>query len=756
MVTKQIVNIIILLLFKCLFLTPFVTAQQNFTSLDSLVARGDSLFTVKEFDKAREAYKAALNIDKNLIQAYAGLGKIAIAEKKWGDADDKFQHILDRDPKNIDAHYYRGICKRETGKFKVLLLRKLDWDKSEKMFQWVIARDSLYRDVIYQFARLQRFREKYTEAIQLVHVQIRLRPELVEPQVKLFRFYRYFITHTKKDNAIGWLNQRPWDQAKYAIGEKLRREGDLAKADSVFLALLRRPLTMPRQPIFLSLAKIYYEQDQPQQAEKYYWYATNEIKNNVAADLVFEDVKYISTDQELDEYYSLKSIPEKIYFFKKLWISRDPTPASSVNYRLAEHYRRLIHAEKNYEYDGFRTWFNNPDKTGYLNFTRTYDLNHEFNDKGLIYIRHGQYDDWAITGGQDVPSNESWMYYKTTGTPEMIFHFVLENTASYWRFTPIITDPRLLQDRVQFGNIYHRLLSANQLERLAYTEEMARESRKYVSTGLSTDRHTWEKKIKPLETPFSMTTFRGERGKTILEIYNAFSLSELTDNSNNKDQNIELEQGLTIHNLTWQEIEKYQEKVSVPVKKSESFIDLYRFEVPPDSYHVAFYLRPLETDFLGGWKYEKRIPAYSMAELSISDIELATKIEPATKAGKFEKNGLLVIPNPTRLFSRKTPVYIYFEIYQLSKDPSGNTSFTIEYTLARLEAKRTGLSRLFGGGGKSSITTRIDREGKDEFSVEYLAIDVSKVKAGEYELTVKVTDQHNGNTAIQTRKIALQ
>lgn len=731
-------------------------AQQNSISIDSLITSGDSLRAIGNFDEAKEIYKAALKIDNDLIQAYAGLGKIAIAEEKWAEAGDEFQKVLDRDPENKQAHYFRGISSRETGKFKVLLLRKLDWDKSKKHFQKVMAQDSLYQDVIYQFAKLKRYREEYPEAIQWGHTQVRLRPELVEPRVKLFRFYRYYINHTKNEQAINWLKHQPWDHARYAIGEKFRREGNLTEADSVFREMLKTPLTMSRQPIFLSLARINYEKQQPEEGEKYFWRAVNESGNDIDADLVFEDIKYILKDDELEHYRSLKSIPLKIEFFHKLWISRDPTPAASVNHRLAEHYRRLLYSEKNYEFDGFRTWFNNPDKLGYLDFTKTYDLNHEFNDKGLIYIRHGQYDDWAITGGPDVPSNESWMYNRTTETPEMIFHFFLENTPGYWRFSPVITDRRLLEDRVHFGNIYYRLLRADRLEYLAITEEMARESRKYVSTGLSTDRNTWETKLKPLETPFSMATFRSDRGKTILEIYYAISLSAVAREIKQHDQRFELEKGITIHNLNWQPIEKKRDKIFLPIRESESFLDLYRFEVQPDSYHVAFYARPADTDLLGGWKFGKRVDDYSTSELSISDIQLATKIEPTSKISNFEKNGLLVVPNPTRLFSLKVPVYIYFEIYQLTQDLNRNTSFTIEYSLTLLKQEKKGFLGFFAGRGKTSITTKIDREGNSELSVEYLAIDASRVKAGEYELAVKVTDKHSGKTAIRTTKIALQ
>lgn len=753
---KQIYNIffVLVFLFDACFLLQSSNANQSFATTDSLLASGDSLLAQNKLDGARNAFKAALKIDNSLSRAMAGLGKIAVAEEKWADAGDEFGKILDRDPGNIEANYFKAICYRENGKFKAFVLRRLDWDKSNKHFIKVLEKDSLFEDVVYQLALLKRYQESYQEAILLGQVQIRLRSELVEPQVKLFRFYRYFVAHTKKAEAINWLKQQPWLPARWAIAEKLRREGELTRADSVLMDLLNQPITMSWQPVYLTLSRIYYEQNFKNRAEYYYWRAINEIQNDVDASLVFEDIKYILTDQELASYQSLGSIDQKIDFFRTIWVSRDPTPAAATNYRLAEHYRRLIHAEKHYEFDGFRTWFNNPDKLGYLEFTKTYDLNEEFNDKGLIYIRHGQYDDWAITVAQDIASNESWLYYETQYTPKMVFHFLLENTTGYWRFSPIITSPQMLEDRLQFGTIYYQLLRATPLERLAYEQEMAAESKEAVSKGLSTDRHTWEKKIKLLETPFSMSTFRGKMGKTSLEIYNAFSLSELADEKNAVV--IEVEKGVTIHNLAWQEIEKYHEKVSLQPKKSESILDSYRFEVTPDSYHVAFYLRPSDTDFLGGWKYEIRVPDYSSHQLLISDIQLATRIEPASQPGKFEKNGLIVVPNPTRLFALNKPVYIYFEIYNLQQDLAERTSFIIEYTITLLQGKKKGLFGLFSAGDQSSITTQVERSGSGERSVEYLAIDVSQLKAGEYDLIVKVTDQLNGKIAVQQRNIALK
>lgn len=730
-------------------------AQLDSAAVSQALARGDSLLLCQEYPAARDAYREALKLDAGALPAWLGLGKIDLALENWAAAGDHFLQVLEHDQQHLEAHYFRGICTRETGKFKALLLRKMDWDKSQKHFRFVIQRDSLYRDVLWQYAQLLRYREDYQGAIQAAQAQVRLRPELIEPQVKLFRVYRYFITHTQLSEAIAWLERQAWEPARWAIAEKYRRDGNLAAAESLLTALLQQPLTMPRQPIYLSLAKILYLKKLPRQAEAYYWQAIREIDNDIAADLVFEDVKYIVTDEELAHYRSLTTIPDKQHFFVVLWTRRDPTPAAEVNVRLAEHYRRLCYAEKNFEYDGFRTWFNNPDTMGYLELTSAYRLNEEYNDKGLIYIRHGQHNDWAVTLNENSPANETWVYYRTPTTPAMTFHFALENTTQYWRFTPFITDPAMLEDRLHLGSIYYRMQRANPLEFRMYLEEMAQQSRRSVQAGLSTDRHTWDQPLKPLELPSSITTFRGSEGRTVIEIHYGFGLSSIMAESRGSDNPIVIERGVKIHNLNWNPVAHHQDQMQLPQQPTDSYLDLYRFEIPPDSYHVALHVRPLGTNLLGGWKLDCRIPNYHQPGLALSEVELATRIEPTSAKSKFAKNGLLVLPNPTHSFSLDKPVYIYFEIYQLRPDAAGKTSFLIDYSLTLRKASDGGLLRLFRGG-KSTIGTRIEREGNSERSVEYLALDVSKLKRGEYELTIQVTDRHSGQSARQRRGLALE
>ena len=124
--------------------------------------------------------------------------------KTGGKTKDCFGKILEKYESNSNAHYYQGIAYRESGKYKALLLRKLDWDKARNHFKAIIERDSLFSDVLYQYAILLRYREKYTQALAMAHRQIRLKPELTTPQVKIFRMVRYFITHRNEKEVHEW------------------------------------------------------------------------------------------------------------------------------------------------------------------------------------------------------------------------------------------------------------------------------------------------------------------------------------------------------------------------------------------------------------------------------------------------------------------------------------------------------------------------------------------------------------------------
>ena len=182
------------------------------------------------------------------------------------------------------------------------------------------------------------------------------------------------------------------------------------------------------------------------------------------------------------------------------------------------------------------------------------------------------------------------------------------------------------------------------------------------------------------------------------------------------------------------------------------------FRSQPDTYNLAFYVQQAAQNVLGGFKTFKRITDYGPPGLKISDLQLAVDIEPAGPASGFVKNELQIVPNPSHVFSRKSPVYIYFEIYNLKQDSDKKTLFTLEYSLENLKKKNKSIKNLFGlfgGGAKASVSIQTEREGNNEFSVEYPALDVNKAKPGDYRLSVTVTDNLGGEKAEQTKELTL-
>jgi len=480
-----------------MLLTSVPMAMAHATATDStalrLVADGKDRFAQNEFKKAEQAFRKALKKDPQLTAAMAGIGEVLMAKGDWGDANDWYEKILKLEPQNLEAMYHRGVCYRESGKFKNFLLRKFDWDNSARYFERVLAQDSSFRDTIYQYAQLLRYRGKYTEAILLGHRQIRLRPDLVEGQRGLFQFYQRFLDSSSEDEALDWLQTHDSEHARYFIGETYRRAGEVDSAAAVLRQWLAAKPTISLVPAYLSLARLEHERDLPIQAEKYFVQAVDGIRDRLDAELVFDDVKYIATEKELQEFRQLAAPDGYSAFFRNLWIKRDPTGGQNIEQRLLEHYRRLLYAEKYCLDDDIDTWANNPDKLADLKFPVTYYLNDRFNDKGLIYLRHGEPSERVVTVAASIP-NESWRYEATNTTPEMIFHFAVAHLAAgnNWRMIAFMRDPRILADRLFWIPAPYRYLRRDlYLQRWELENALAQQSAAAAKIGFSTDSYVW-------------------------------------------------------------------------------------------------------------------------------------------------------------------------------------------------------------------------------------------------------------------------
>jgi hypothetical protein len=324
---------------------------------------------------------------------------LAVRGENWSEGADLADEILARGDRSLDAHYYGAICRRELGKRTSLVFRQIQWDKARKHFSAVFARDSSFRDILYQSALFQEYDDELEDALDAARAQIIRHPEQVESGIGLLRIGSHYVSATDPVEAERWLGKREDPYSRFFLAELLRRHGQFARAESLLLRLQEGTDIAP-QVTCLALARLYAALGEGGEAlaQATYWNGVDNVATPLGAALIFEDLAPIIDDDELARYRALPGERERIAFFKAFWESRDPAPASPDQRTTCRAFpARYARAEKEYEYFGLGTLATNPDPTLLGRLPQSFFLNGEFNDMGLIFLRHGAPDAVQVT-----------------------------------------------------------------------------------------------------------------------------------------------------------------------------------------------------------------------------------------------------------------------------------------------------------------------------------------------------------------------
>jgi len=701
----------------------------------------DSLLACGKIEEAKQLYRRLAKSGEPL--GWRGLGFAALREGQFDQAKDAFDRLLKSGTDSLAAHYGLAIAHRELGARAGGLVRASHWTLADRNFAAVLRNDSSYRDVLLQLALLERYRGRYFSAVTLGMKHLARKGGSEEATFVLFQLFDHLVAHEAPDTAEGWLLRNGSSYARYFLGELYRRHGQYELADSIFRDLLGRELPFPKQPVWLSLARVYYARDDFLQADEYYWRAVREIDSNLAARFIFEDLKYVLDEEELAEYRRAATASEKIAFFTRFWERRNPRPGSPDNPRIGEHYRRLDHAERQCRFDGLRLPVSNPDVSGFLRFPQTFYLNDRFNDKGLVYIRFGEPDLRTTALDSEIASNESWLYRLPGRERPLVFHFEIDEDGAPndWRLVPVPTDDRILESREEWDPSFTRYLRGSRLNRDQLRNELAADSQTDVTFGLTRDRHTWPEGVRVFPSPFGVAAFKGTSGTELVLLF-AIEGKWL---ESGRDSLWEF--GAAVYDLHWNMKESARRteviRWSDPVlERRGQFVGAHHFQLKPGDYRIGFYLEGLTTRQISGYKFLVSLPAFEKELLAVSDVLLGSvEDRPSVIWKRREEN---FWPTPDRRFRVGEPFWIYFEVYNLRCDEVGRSYYVVELAVEPEGGKSKGtLARLFGrfvGGAAARVRTRAERtaEGPDAF--ECLALEMLPRKPGRYRLTVTVED----------------
>ena len=616
----------------------------------------------------------------------------------------------------------------------------------------------------------------FDRAIETAEAAVRLHPHEPSGHEELIAAYRHYIAWTKPGRALDRLAQLRTPYATYFIGEIHRRGGRLSQADSIYGRLLAQDHSIPDEPILTSRAKVRIQEERYTAADAFIRQAM-QFDDLVGARLLHGDFWYVLDDAEREKSRELRAPNEFREFYERLWARRDPTPAAQVNWRLVEHYRRLVVAEREFEFFGSRkrpmgdivdvedivpAYVMEVDVPSWY-----YDV-HGFNDKGLIYIRYGEPDRRIATQPRfapppdpGVPVNASWRY----SAEGLDFHFVNPNDGgeAYSAYlVAALGECNMSVDRAEWGGFYQQIaprigglksgrLSGPQspcggdadtrsvFDATSALSKLADAGRDAIDTGLTTDRHTWAtREVEAFDFPYQVVTFRGPEGRTDVSIYSALPVGWLSQRLQSADIPVEI--GFAVHDVSGQSLAENTALRQYPRSEdvTKAAFEEVHFSVPPDSYRVSLHADLLGEPALGGYQIERAFPDYTRMQTMMSDLLVAYDIRPKQGHVAETRRSLQITANPFGRAPVDQPMHVYFEIYNLVLDVDDRAQYKITYGLQPLE-KGGGVLGLFRRS-RPTLSVTSSFEAETPSPIVFQQVDVSDLPPGEYKLTARVSD----------------
>ncbi|MFT5144727.1 MAG: GWxTD domain-containing protein [Rhodothermales bacterium] len=146
------------------------------------------------------------------------------------------------------------------------------------------------------------------------------------------------------------------------------------------------------------------------------------------------------------------------------------------------------------------------------------------------------------------------------------------------------------------------------------------------------------------------------------------------------------------------------------------------------------------------------VPVPPARGLAVSSLLLADLIEDQDGPGRdgvWIRDGLEITPSADHVFASEAPVYIYFEVYDLTQDAAGLTDFEVTATLSEArDPSRTWLTRLLTGRD-DSVGAGFRSTGSEPDTGEYMLIDTQGRGEGDYLLSLEIYDRQS-RTKVET------
>jgi GWxTD domain-containing protein len=451
-----------------------------------------------------------------------------------------------------------------------------------------------------------------------------------------------------------------------------------------------------------------------------------------------------------DERTALDAVPDAAFgeWLERFWAGRDAQDARATGERLAEHHRRYFYAWRHFRLmSRHRRYTNEP-------FRSDQEL---VDDRGVIYIRHGEPDDRARFVAQGDPTrdltvepNESWLYLWPEG--RRVFHFVARGDVQDYKLVESLADvfgdqaiawqaagwlPPIVRDlydsRAALDPEYQRLARSSTAQGTALANER-RAGRLAVRLGTTTDSYPLRFDA-PLQSRIQLYAVGSPDGDARALLVFAVPGTRLVGRASAGGMQYPLEIRVAGSGVRLDTVRVF--RTGPRLEAGQLLSGVLEVPLPSDTHTLRVAL--LEPGGVGGDVIEVRdfvVPDFQAGGLVLSDLVLGDR----TSGLQWIVSGDTVPLSPRGAYAEGGAAELYYELHGL---PAG-TPYR-----ARIEVRgRQGgsifarIGRLFGGGPPVAFSFEAVTSATPHRARQ--AVGLAPLKPGDYVLSLTVEDPDGG------------
>lgn len=578
------------------------------------------------------------------------------------------------------------------------------------------------------------------------------------------RALRLFADAIKRDTANGWAflgyglaisringntvyrTLRIHPSAVYAVAEaSLRRalklDPGLPEARQALVSISATASNVTRDGVessaaaasagreYLHRATSHFRNGETTEGATAYWQGMD-VWDEAAASAYVYDVAMITAEDELVALTD-GTLQKRKASFEHFWKKRALRSGITMGDRIAEHYRRLDYARRNFAMDfGINTIGTN------VFGGRRKGVEREIDDRGLIYIRYGDPELRSIIQPLSARS-EAWGYRQPNGRITPYFfaggRIIADPLPVFGPVALEAFDPRyaFVAARAQTAHTYAFMKKAGADTRVGIANA-------YEDASRQNDRIVYDNRVR-LFNAFYADAAKPyfKKNVSVFHDFAAFRGNGCTD----------VVFGLAVpapafratlaiaDTFSWeaQSVDTLVSHTENGLAQSDGII----CTLPDYNAYVRFTVT-VDSTSGGAAGQELHVADFAGKSLIMSDLLFAFE-----RAGSFARGNAQLALAPARTFRQQEPFKVYYELYNL---PRGR-KYRTDITFTTLESNP--LARLFKGKSKTTVT--FEGESNSDDVVTELRTLVPEVEPGKVQVRIDITDLTTMETTSATK-----